>query len=50
MKHIACEVKQNTVEIIDNKQMNAMEILQIGNKRLIEKMNHFNTIIYLMLD
>ena len=29
MKHIAFEVKQNTVEIIDNKQSNAMEILQI---------------------
>ena len=52
MKHTACKVylKQNTVEIIDNKQANAMEILQIVNKHLIEKINHLNTIVYLMLD
>ena len=43
-KQIACHVNQNTVEIIDNKQTNAMEMLQIANKHLIEKMNHFNTI------
>ena len=50
MKHIACEVKQNTVEIIDNRQTNAEKILQIVNKHLVEKMNHLSTIVYLMLD
>ena len=49
-KQIDCEVNQNTVEIIDNEQTNTMEILQIVNKRFIEKMNHLNTIAYLMLD
>ena len=50
IKHIACEVTQTTVEIMDNKQTNAMEILQTVNKHVIEKMNHLNTIVYLMLD
>ena len=50
MKHITCEVKQNIVEITDNKKINAMEILQIANKHLIEKMKHLNTIVHLMLD
>ena len=50
LKQIACEVNQNTVEIKDNKQTNAMQILQIVDKGLTEKMKHLNAIAYLMLE
>ena len=43
MKQIASEENQNTVKIIDSKQTNGIEILQIVNKHLIENMNHLNT-------